>query len=464
MTALQAANIDGITINGQASYFTNGPNTLWPSSQGRGLALDNVQIAPILTSTSSGNWGTAGTWSTPRATVSDDYVQVNNTVTVAAAGAVAQDVSLTQAGSNLTVNSGSSLNASGTLWVNTGVLSATNGGLTAGTLKVTGGTASVGGGGSLGTVNASAGTTNLGTNVTTAVNVSGTAAVNLTSAVSAPNATVSQLGGSMNTGGNFLSLSNQLKLGDTNSITTTGSFGVKGSAISNSLAGIQTLQLSGGTTTVKAQVPNTIAVVDNFPVFTNTGTNNQTINVSPTAKVLIVQLGSRGGGPTDPDSVTYNGTPLTLAKQMDYAANLNYTGSQIWYLYNPVAGSHTLTVNAGVLQYTGAASTLSNVNTSTNPELTWGNTDAANTGSGTAFPIQNTLSVTLDNLVAGSAVAASLNFRQGSGTVPRPWSIPTGRARPRTTPPVPVQTPVPRTASRGREIRRCSRTGGNCRD
>ena len=429
MTALQAANIAGITIQGTGNYITNIASvvTPFPTSRGRGLAVNHVEIAPILTSTGNGAWGTAATWSTSRATVADDYVEVNNTVTVATAGEVAQDVSLTQAGSNLTVNAGASLSASGTVWVNTGSLSATSGGLTAGTLKVTGGTASVGGGGLLGAVNASAGTTNLGTNVTTAINISGTAAVNLTAPISAASATISQLGGSMNTGGNFLSLSNQLKLGDTNSITTTGSFGVKGAALSTSLAAIQTLQLGGGTTTVKQQVPNAIALVNSFPVFTGGGNTNQVINVSVGSKVLVVEIGGRGGtaGPSPP-LVTLNGSPLTLATQADFATNLNYTGSTIWYGYNPTPGLNTLTVFKPSLAYNGAAFTLSNVDTTISPEKTWVLSDGANSGTG-GFLVPSTLqSNRLDNLLAGSAIAASYTYRHGTGTPVVTWTNTSG--------------------------------------
>jgi len=223
----------------------------------------------------------------------------------------------------------------------------------------------------------------------------------------------------MNTGGNFLSLSNQLKLGDTNSITTTGSFGVKGAAISNNLSQIQTLQLNGGTTTVKQQVPNTIAVVDNFPVFTGAGvTTNQVINVNAGSKVLVVQIGGRGGsaGPSPP-LVQFAGSSMILATQADFASNLNYTGSTIWYMYNPPTGSNTLTVFAPSIAHTGSAFTLSNVDTTISPEKTWVFSDGANSGSG-GFLFPSTLqSNRLDNLLAGSAIAASYTYRNPSGAV-----------------------------------------------
>ena len=121
---------------------------------------------------------------------------------------------------------------------------------------------------------------------------------------------------------------------------------------------------------------------------------------SGTDNVLVVVVSAMkyqtGSNVFDVGTVTYNGTSLTNATEVDgYTTNRNYATS-IWYLANPDTGSHTLAVNmAGsetVNEWVVGAMNFSGVDQTTVIRAT-----ASNTGDTT--PLTATLTTTANNSV-----------------------------------------------------------------
>jgi fibronectin-binding autotransporter adhesin len=116
-----------------------------------------------------------------------------------------------------------------------------------------------------------------------------------------------------------------------------------------------------------------IAIVDN-PITPISSANNPTtfsidsFTVSPSANVLIVEVGTRGVNDST-DTITYGGQTLTLATQFP-SVNTIFRDSAIYYLYNPTPGTAALSGTfspTGITDYVLSAFTLSGVNTAIAP-------------------------------------------------------------------------------------------------
>ncbi|MCY2929780.1 MAG: PEP-CTERM sorting domain-containing protein [Planctomycetota bacterium] len=454
--------VNGAGGTGNYLKFSNVPclSSLWVSMQEANWSAIQIVRAeiPIVsvagTPGSPADWATGTTWdlnpTTPGAT---HTAYVNTTVNVAAASG-AQTVAaviLNNANSDLRIESGASLTAT-TASVSNGSLTATGAlnattlavsggsatiasgsGSTIPTLNATGGTTSVAGGtvttlntsatgtgvsggavttanvtggtaslsgGTIGTVNASAGTTSLATAVTN-LNVSGTATVNGGAGGGA--ATAKLTGGTVNTGSNYLAISNKLALPSGREISVSGgTYGIKGSDLGAGT--ISNLQLNGGTTIIGAPAGSVSVVDQSAAAMTGTSTVSQSVTVTG-GNVLAVEVATYSA--TDPSTWTmsYGGVPMTrVATQL--SANTTRVISAIFTLNNPTAGTATL---SGTLTGATVASldyaTFSGVDTGI-AAITGG----ADTTSGT------TTSVTLGGISTGSGAFMAHALRSGSAT------------------------------------------------
>ncbi|MBY0310078.1 tail fiber domain-containing protein [Patescibacteria group bacterium] len=123
----------------------------------------------------------------------------------------------------------------------------------------------------------------------------------------------------------------------------------------------------GGSGNLVFRTGNAVAApvnVQNTTTIKNGNTNQLTTSHAVSAAVdntlLVVQVAFASNGSTV-SSITYNGTPLTLATSVGNGSNANRV--EVWYLVNPTTGSNTLTANFSSFRATQmTAITLSNVN------------------------------------------------------------------------------------------------------
>lgn len=168
-------------------------------------------------------------------------------------------------------------------------------------------------------------------------------------------------------------------------------------------------------TVINTRTRGAISVVDAAitPIASANNPTNFTISsftVSPTANVLIVEVGTRGVSGSA-DTITFGGQTLLLAVQVP-SVNTVFRDSAIYYLYNPTPGTGAISGTfspTGISDYVISAFTLGGVNTSIAPITTGadGQTAAATTATLPAAQAAN--------VVAGSFAVMEQTLNGGTG-------------------------------------------------
>lgn len=160
-----------------------------------------------------------------------------------------------------------------------------------------------------------------------------------------------------------------------------------------------------------------IAVVDTAvtPISNGNAPTQFTIpqfTVSPTADVLIVEVGTRGVN-SSADTITFGGQTMTLAVQFP-STNQVFRDSAIYYLYNPTPGAGTIAGQfspTGITDYVISAFTLGGVNTSLAPITT----GADNPNNGGAATTATLTAGQAAGVVTGSFAVMEQTLNGGSG-------------------------------------------------
>ncbi|MGA2254745.1 MAG: autotransporter-associated beta strand repeat-containing protein [Thermoguttaceae bacterium] len=174
-----------------------------------------------------------------------------------------------------------------------------------------------------------------------------------------------------------------------------------------------------------------ITLTDTGTVWTNNSDNTPISNpltLSRSANTLVVDLSWRttvGTTPTNPPVVTYNNVNLTAAATALSPSNpsvgANWTETAVYYLFNPPTGASdalAVTFPTGSLTtYAVNAFSLGGVDTTLPPDQLAGwTTSSLWEGSGTTAPAAtNTISATVNDLLAGSDVVSSGVYRATNG-------------------------------------------------
>jgi autotransporter-associated beta strand protein len=158
-----------------------------------------------------------------------------------------------------------------------------------------------------------------------------------------------------------------------------------------------------------------ISIVDNAitPIADGTSPTQFTISsftVSPTADVLIVEIGTRGVSGSA-NTITYGGQTLTLSVQQP-SVNTVFRDSAIYYLYNPTPGTAALSGQfspTGISDYVLSGFTLSGVNTSIAPITTSAD------GAGNATVTATLTAAQAASVLPGSFAAMEQTLNSGTG-------------------------------------------------